>query len=383
MTLANFQINQRSFSSALNPAAGLNQFEIKSVPRPYSVILDDGEQSWDRVAQLMKENKNNLLLVDEKVFGLYCRDMALDESKVFKAAANEEFKTVDGMLKVVGFMNRNQITKGDKLIVVGGGIVQDVGAFAAATYKRGIPWVYFPTTFLSQSDSCIGGKTGLNHEGAKNQLALFSAPTQVVINPSFLKTLSTAELQSGLGEVLKLHVTGGRDFLDNYIRLQKLNRGQLDFAVARELILGALSVKKVVVEEDEFELDLRRSMNYGHTFGHAVEILSNYEIPHGQAVTIGMLLANELSSRRGLLPHSQRDEIRDLALDLLDPSILKIMKTIPVDGLFSLLKKDKKTVGTKVNFIVLHRIGDMRVLPIELNDDLTAEVTQIIREIFN
>jgi 3-dehydroquinate synthase len=382
MSSATFLIDQRSFTTSVDPTDGADFFRIKSVPRPYSVIYDEAPDPTTSVNLALKSNPKNLLFIDARVYELYGKGISHPEDKILKVPATEEFKTIDGMLQLVNFMSRHQITKGEKLIVVGGGIIQDVGAFASAVFKRGIPWVFFPTTLLSQCDSCIGGKTGLNHQGAKNQLALFSAPTEVIINPNFLKTLTSQEIKSGLGEILKLHITGGREFLDHY-KKHAPKQQPLESHAAKALILGALAVKKIVIEEDEFELNLRRSLNYGHTFGHAIEVLSDYRIPHGQAVAIGLILANEMSFKRGLLSKSERDELKETALEALDSKFVEIMKTLKIEGLLDLLKKDKKTAGAQANFIVLHKIGDTRVLPVQLDDHLVMEISASTKEVFH
>ncbi len=194
------------------------------------------------------------------------------------------------------------LTRTDPLLVVGGGIVQDVGGFAAHLFKRGLPWTYVPTTLLSQCDSCIGAKAGVNHGRFKNQLALFAAPRQVVIDPSLLATLAPLELRSGLGEIVKLHLTGGPFFADRLVAAFGAAGGGLPSPEAlRTLTWDSLVVKRAVIERDEFELDHRRALNYGHTIGHAIENLSGFAIPHGQAIGFGMAIVNRLAVHRGLL----------------------------------------------------------------------------------
>ena len=154
------------------------------------------------------------------------------------------------------------------------------------------------------SDSCIGGKAGVNYKGAKNQLALFSAPNEVIINPSFINTLEKKDIQSGLGEILKLYITGGPAMLSTYDRCIK-NGTIVNKDDAKSLIMGALAIKKAVIELDEFELNIRKALNYGHTLGHAIESISNYAIPHGVAVVVGMMLVNQMSCERGLLARAE------------------------------------------------------------------------------
>ena len=229
-------------------------------------------------------------------------------------------------------------------------------------------------------DSCIGGKTGINYHKAKNQLALFSAPRQVIICPAFLRTLHAREIKSGLGEILKLFITGGEKLLAQFPRYVSKDGEVKDFASFTPLILGALGVKKQIVEKDEFELNIRKSLNYGHTLGHAIEVLSDYAIPHGQAVTMGVLIVNEMSRRRGLLSQKECDEIRQLARNLFQSARLSanIVKELP-----SLLLKDKKSVGNAVNFVFIKRPGETVFVKLEVNDALTQELLDIMHGEFD
>lgn len=358
-----FKVDGKNFG-AEGDLDKLISFEVRSVPRAYKVIWNENDKIEELIKTHLFNDKNNLLLIDENVFNLYCGNLDIPKDKVYKAKATEEFKTLKGVVKVIDFLGKNNFTKGDNLIVAGGGIIQDVGAFACALYKRGIPWIYIPTTLLSMCDSCIGGKAGVNHNNAKNQLALFSAPSQVIINPGFLKTLKEKEIISGLGEIIKLHITGGKEFLKNYLKYID-NALKLDYKAFKPLILGSLSVKKAVIEEDEFELNYRRVLNYGHTIGHAVEALSNYGIPHGQAVIIGMIVSNELSHRYGRLDKNKNSELKKILYKLIGRGI---MDGILLDEILALLKKDKKVKGNTLNFAVLNSIGNMGFLPLPLYD---------------
>ena len=247
-------------------------------------------------------------------------------------------------------------------------------------YKRGIPWVFFPTTLLSMCDSCIGGKTGINYHHAKNQLALFSAPRRVTICTDFLRTLAPREIKSGLGEILKLFITGGSELLSLFPSYVTTQGDVKDFNSFKPLILGALGVKKQIVEKDEFELDLRKSLNYGHTLGHAIEVLSNYQIPHGQAVTMGVLLVNQLSCRRGLLSASDCAFIKSLSTHLFKTSSLSkdMVKELPL-----LLLKDKKAIGKEVNFVFIKKPGETIFVKLEVNPALTQEIMDIMKEEFS
>ncbi len=380
MTQFHFTVDGQSFSfdeSFLTQ----REFTVHSVPRNYQTVLDETQTPFQLVQRMLDENPKNLLLVDQNVWQLYGKNFRVESNRVMLVQANEEFKTFhNGVEQAISFLEKNNFGKGETLLVVGGGVTQDIGAFVGAVYKRGIAWRFFPTTLLSMCDSCIGGKTGINYHKAKNQLALFSAPRQVIICPAFLRTLQEREIKSGLGEILKLFITGGKELLSRFSNYVSSDGKVKDFASFKPLILGALGVKKQIVEKDEFELNIRKSLNYGHTLGHAIEVLSDYAIPHGQAVTMGVLIVNQLSRRRGLLKPQEENEIRTLAKNLFQTSRLSphLVQELP-----QLLLKDKKSVGNAVNFVLIAAAGDTRFVKMEVTPQLTEELIEIMKEEFD
>jgi 3-dehydroquinate synthase len=381
MNPARFTIESHAFEVA-DIDAPPERFEVRSVPRSYPVRWEDAAPAA-LVRELVLAAPGNVLVVDRNVQRLHLADLDVPADRVFVVDATEDFKTLThGVLPLVAFFARREINKASRAIVVGGGITQDVGAFAACMFKRGTPFTLLPTTLLSMCDSCIGAKTGVNHDGAKNQLALFSAPREVVLCPAFLDTLAPREIQSGLGEILKLHVTGGPAALARYEALVPPGTGAKVLPDRlRPLILGALAVKRAVVEEDEFELDLRRSMNYGHTVGHAIESLTDYAIPHGHAVTIGMMVVDALSAARGLLSAGERARLDALGRDILGEASLAALRGVDLRRLTDLLGKDKKAVASKVAFVLVKAIGEMRFVALENDAALAAEIAAAVRAI--
>lgn len=373
-----FLVENKVFSMPDN-FSQLSQYIIKSTPHPYQVTIKNENNILDEIQKKLDENPKNLLFADKKVYNLYLKNLKIDKKRILLATANENFKTLsNGFLRLISFLEKNEFTKSETLITVGGGVIEDVAAFAGACYKRGIKWIFYPTTLLSMCDSCIGGKTGINHHKVKNQLALFSAPAEVIINIEFLKTLSDFDIRSGMGEILKLLVTGGKEALDIYIKNVKEGK-VIDFYCYKPLILSSLSVKRAIVEEDEFELYHRKSLNYGHTLGHAIEVLSNYKIPHGQAVIIGMVIVNKLASNKGILNNEDYKLTQRLSKELLGNSIIK---KVNLKGLDKLLQKDKKTQGNIVNFVVIEKLGNTKFLKTEINSALLDEVEKIIKQEF-
>ena len=339
-----------------------NSFEVKSHPKNYMVVFNNAFIIGD----------SRFLLVDKNVHNLYGIEKV--QSNTMAIDANEENKTIDTVLSVVDWLNSHDFTKADTLTVMGGGILQDIGGSVAKLYKRGINWVFIPTTLLSMVDSCIGGKVGLNYDG-KNQLALFSAPSKVIIATDFLDTLSEKDIKSGLGEALKLCIVGGDVALEVY-------KDYLTSTDIEPLIKTALHIKKEIIEDDEFEQGNRSVLNYGHTGAHCLEIMSNYRLTHGQAVVLGMYVVNKLYVHHDEYNHIGSDyyeTYNKLCLDLIgDISDFDI----DYSQLKDLLKKDRKTMGDFVNFVVKLKGNRMATgYKFDLNGSLVDDIAYIIEGI--
>ena len=210
---AEFHIQSKRFLAEVPPDIA-EGFQVASSPRPYRVDFPEGHTPTDNLAREVRAQKTPLMLVDMRIQEIYL-GAAPDLAAVptFSVEAQEEVKEISKVLEIVDFLERNGATKTSMLFVVGGGIIQDLGAFSGAMYKRGLPWTFVPTTLLAQGDSCVGGKTALNYKKTKNLLGLFSAPRRVIIDTGFLATLPRGDLLSGVGEIFRLCITGGPAFL--------------------------------------------------------------------------------------------------------------------------------------------------------------------------
>lgn len=381
---AEFHIQNNKFIAEVMPSVDMG-FQVASSPRPYRVDFPGGHSPAENLAREVCTHKAPLMLVDSHIQELYLSARSeLAVVPTFSVVAGEDVKEISTVLEIVDFLERNGATKISMLFVVGGGIIQDLGAFSGAMYKRGLPWTFVPTTLLAQGDSCVGGKTALNHKKTKNLLALFSAPRRVIIDTGFLATLPQGDLLSGAGEIFRLCITGGPAFLAVFAKcLPAFLAG--DAQATRELIASSLSVKRSVVEFDEFELDIRRSMNYGHSFGHALEALTDFRIPHGVGVTIGILVENEIAHRRGMLPRSERDHMLALGRQIIPVDCRQVFAAASLDGVLDLLRRDKKTEGAVLKLATLERIGQMRFIDFVLDAggeaELRAAVTAVLAEI--
>lgn len=312
-----------------------------------------------------------VLIVDRKVAALCAGALGpwMAARPTLLLDATEEEKSLAGVARIAGFFQQHGCTRGSVAVAVGGGIVQDLVCFAAHLWHRGLKWVFVPTTLLAMADSCIGAKCGINFNHFKNQLGFFYAPSRVVSCAEFLGTLEERDVGSGFGEILKLAITGGEELL-----------GDLERTVARDglrgpetlrLVRQSLVVKQGVIEEDEYERDLRRILNYGHTFGHALESISDNAVPHGLAVAWGLDLANYLSVRRGLLAPEGFERVhafieRHLPFALREP-------VVP-DRLLAAARTDKKASAGQVNLILLARIGELKIVRTPLDAELAGQL---------
>lgn len=317
----------------------INHMEIKSVFKTYKVDFTNHYQ--------IEPSHNDVLVIDRKVMDIYgSRYNAFHH--VFHIDANEETKNMSSVLKLVDYLMEVDFTKKDTLFVVGGGITQDIGSMCAALFKRGVDWVYTPTTLLSMSDSCIGSKMGVNHNGSKNQLGTFYPPTRVVIDVSLLESLDTTAIHSGMGEILKLYT---------------LDKRPWDIPDLADALKICLQIKKDIIEEDELEKTIRPCLNYGHTFGHIFESVSDFKIPHGVAVLMGMYVIDKYFNLNVKRFFPYINMIRRYSSHIkLDPDL--ILKH---------LKADKKVMGDKITLIKRREFVE-----VDLNKGLVESVISIV-----
>jgi 3-dehydroquinate synthase len=313
-----------------------------------------------------------VVVADRHLAGLYADALAplLSTRPVLLLDATEEVKTPAGVVRAWEFFQQADATKQTAVIVIGGGIIQDIGQFAAHNYYRGLRWHYVPTTLLGMADSCIGAKCGINLGAFKNQLGVFHSPARVLICLKFLDTLADTEVRSGYGEILKLLLTRGDPGLFAGLRDEVNARGFRNPRLA-EFIRQSLEVKKGVIEEDEYERDLRRILNYGHTFGHALEAITHHAIPHGMAVAWGVDLANYLSLRAGLLPERDFHEIHAFIAAHWG---WRLPHPVGAEELVAGTQRDKKIVDGRINLILCERPGALRIVPRSYDAGLLEDV---------
>lgn len=355
---------------------------VQSSPRQYSVDFISNSIGFSWLNDRIRSQGKPFILADKYVFDTLLSGLSLDGIPTYKFEAIEENKDIQTVLSVCDFLNENQANRGSMLFVIGGGIVQDIGAFAAAMLKRGIPWTYVPTTLLSQGDSCLGGKTAVNHNKTKNLLGLFSAPRKVLIDSSFCKTLDFKDRMSGGGEIFRLLITGGKgsfDLLELYV--DQFIDGSID--ATQKLVAASLQVKKRIVENDEFELDIRRSMNYGHSIGHAIEALSNYQIPHGVGVAIGILVENRIAVNRGMLSRDEEKRMYVVGKKIVPTDTWQTFSRLDISKILPFLASDKKVEGALLKLATLNSIGEMVFVDLSLDEKGLFEVEKAFNEVIH
>ena len=288
-------------------------------------------------------------IIDARVAELYAKELArvLSGPSVLCIEASEASKSLDKFPGYVEHLVSNHVRRGDTLIGIGGGIIQDITCFLGATVLRGLSWHFYPTTLLAQADSCIGSKSSINVGKVKNVLGTFTPPERIVISTRVLDTLDERDIRSGIGEMLKVHAIEGAESFGRIAA--DYNNILTDRTMMVHYIHRSLQIKKAIVEQDEFDRGLRNIMNYGHSFGHAIESATEFSIPHGIAVTIGMDMANYTAFRLGLSDRGHYDRMHPtLAMNFAGFERLDV----PLDPFFDALAKDKKNTDSMLSLIL-------------------------------
>lgn len=328
-----------------------------SPDRKYPIFINS-EPVENIEKEILKYTSANrfLVVISEKVNKLYGEKLNFKNSIKFVLKDGEEQKNFKNYQKILNFALHNRLERKDAIIAVGGGVVGDIAGFVASTYLRGIDFIQIPTTLLACVDSSVGGKTGINTDFGKNLVGSFYQPKVVFCNLNFLKTLDERQFKTGLSEVVKyafIQKNCPTEFKYNFFDYLNENIEKVfvrDDEILSEIIKTSLEMKAAVVMNDEKEQGLRKILNFGHTYGHAVEKFTNYKkYTHGEAVAIGMIFAFKLAFKKGLI----EEDYKNSAIELI--SKYKLVGKMPHfdnSKMFELMKSDKKVSDGNVNFIL-------------------------------
>ena len=343
----------------------LIKLHVKTGDQKYPIFI--GNNILNKINKILKENSLNfnqcLVVIDKNVPRKLIDKIlnSLPKKKTFlyhfnSSEKNKNQKSVNNILSILLSKNFN---RNDCVISVGGGITGDVSGFAASIFKRGMKFINIPTTLLSQVDSSIGGKTGINSMYGKNLIGAFYQPSLVISDIIFLKSLPKREIICGYGEILKHAIIADKKFF-NFLDINGSQILNLKSPLIEKTIFTSCSIKKKVVEADEKEMGIRKILNFGHTFAHAYEATLGYskKLNHGEAVILGIKTAAKFSLSINLLNIKEFNLIKNHLDKLSLPNNLKILfSTKDLNKILSFMKKDKKNNTNKINLVLLEKIG--------------------------
>tara|TARA_B100000575_G_scaffold291984_1_gene299210 strand:+ start:9239 stop:10324 length:1086 start_codon:yes stop_codon:yes gene_type:complete len=351
-----------------------NEFYINSHKGPYFVEFSP----FNSLDDYSIESSRDFIVIDRNLLELYPEKFSEIESYRHLAIdASEENKSLDKFPVYIQKLVDLNFKRDQNLIAFGGGITQDITCFIASTIMRGVNWEFHPTTLLAQADSCIGSKSSINSGNIKNILGTFYPPKKINIDVDFLDSLDEKEVLSGIGEMIKVHAIAGKNNLtalsNSYESLFS------DKTIMQRYIKDSLMIKKNIIEEDEFDTGIRNVMNYGHSFGHAIESATNFFIPHGIAVTIGMDIANFVSLRLKRISESYFYETHELLKKNYETFL---HSAISSEELLKALEKDKKNTADYLRLILPNQKGEIEIHMQKKGDFINNSLEEYFKEIF-
>ncbi len=303
---------------------------------------------------------SSIIVIDDEHTHDFCLPVFKDKInfsfKVITIKAGDKHKNLETLQYIWNKLIEFNADRNSLIINLGGGVITDIGGFAASTFKRGVKFIHIPTTLLSMVDASIGGKNGINFGGAKNQIGNINLPEMILIDKYFLKTLPQNELLSGFAEMLKHGLIADANYWYELIENKVLQENILNDNFS-QLIERSIQIKNSIVKQDPYEKGIRKTLNFGHTLGHAIESYSyqtNNILTHGHAVAIGMILAAHLSYQNNLLEFTNVNRIKNVLTDIYN---IPSYNSSNISQIIDYLKYDKKNIGGKTRFVLLKAIG--------------------------
>lgn len=338
---------------ALNSLAGLKAVHIDH-PARYPIIFGGIENIDNILSSLGLSDHQPVIITSDHLQNELKEPLSqmvqkLTNPLILCLKDGEKYKNMDSVQQILKQMFEHDLTRKTVVLAVGGGNVGDVAGFLASIFLRGVPFIQIPTTLLAMVDSSIGGKTGVDNEFGKNLIGAFYTPKAVLLDESFLKSLPKDELACGMAEVIKHAIIADRDLF------LKLKNGSFDAS----LIEQALKVKADIVYSDPFEQNIRAYLNLGHTYGHAIEKISRYEIKHGFAVAMGLVLATRMAKKLGMLEEDFLPELEEILEKYHLPT--KMPENIDMKDVMAAMKHDKKRDNVSLKLILPQKIGQVCV----------------------
>lgn len=343
------------------------KIEINLGERSYPIFIEK--------LQNIELNSKVAIITNPKVGGLHLnyllKNIKAKELYIVTVADGEEYKNLETINFILDRLFDHKLDRKSTLIAFGGGVVGDMTGFAASIFQRGIDFIQVPTTLLSQVDASVGGKTGINNRFGKNLIGAFHQPKAVYIDTNFLKTLPKREFSAGVAEIIKMAVIFDKDFF-NWLESNSLeDEENLKYAIKK-----SIELKAKIVAQDEKESGVRASLNYGHTFAHVIENETNYKrFLHGEAVAIGIVMANELALELGFLTLDEVKKIKELLKKYSLPTDYEIKN---IDDFYEHFFLDKKSQNSKIKFILPKGLGNF-----VMRDDIKENEIKKVLKKFN
>ncbi len=347
----------------------------------YSILLECSfEKLLEQWKFLYNKNQKVCIVTDSNVGPLYSREVSavlkkdVKEIFVFTFPAGEENKTLDTVESLYSYLIENKFDRKDILIALGGGVVGDLTGYGAATYLRGIHYIQIPTTLLSQVDSSIGGKTGVDFKKYKNMVGAFYMPKLVYMNIDVLQSLDERQFSSGMAEIIKHSLIRDHSFFQ-WISSNAENILKRDKKTIEEMIYKSCFIKKEIVELDPTEQGERALLNFGHTIGHAIEKIKNFQMLHGECVALGSVAAAYISLERKLLKREEYENIKHIFKSF---SLPICIGNCSPEEIVEITKLDKKMEGGIVKFILLEKMGKAVIDKSVKEEELLKGIKEIL-----
>ena len=333
----------------------MKKIQIKGKTGASAILVNESIQN---IARYLPD-EHVIIVTDDIVRPFYGK--AFPPADVIQIGRGEKIKTLDTVADIYDRLIRLKADRATFLLGIGGGIVCDITGFVASTYMRGIRFGYVPTTLLSQVDASVGGKNGVNFSGYKNMVGLFNQPEFVVCDMSLLATLPEKEISCGFAEIIK-HAAIADSEMFAYLEIHHEKALSLELTTLEKLVFESIAIKAAVVGKDEKEKGERRKLNFGHTFGHAIEKTTG--ISHGEAVSLGMVIAAAISVQKGLLSPAEEKKL----CRLLETYRLPLQWRITKASLWDALQKDKKRESERIHFVLLNGLGNAVIEPLPMDE---------------
>jgi len=333
----------------------MTKLELKTASGLSKIHVSESMENLDKYVDPV----NTLLLVDENVMRFHAKK--IQKFHVVSIPSGEKSKSLEHYSEIFEKLLEMGVDRSWKIVGIGGGVTTDFSGFVASTYFRGLPFGFVSSTLLGQVDASIGGKNGINYKGYKNLIGVIRQPDFVICDIESLKTLPLNEFQDGFAEIIKYGFIKNPE-INSYLHDNIDLALEYDSVVIEKLVYDSVKVKRDIVQEDETEQGDRKLLNFGHTFAHAIEKL--YSFSHGQAVSLGMIMAARMSVKLGLLDNKVVDKL----IDLLRRTGLPTETSLDANQMAEIMKKDKKKVGDRMQFILLKGEGQAIIKDVKLSD---------------